>query len=246
MIAELLTAVAVAALAVIAAAEALPNTRLARSVNLAFSKRPQSIGDLDRRDVLTVEELALVEKYVPRLRSVVIMCHRVDQPNPSLAKAVLDNFQQGAEYTFFVSPGGAHDKDLADYRDWFSHIFAVADKAAPTAGENSTIRSRTFEDVFSIKRLPLEWNNVPYVFYSFENDNGNLSTIAFRGTEMGVGISPWYDRMPPVAARALIDLASAASAEFSPAIGGVEVDVEEGIPDTKIVDIKTRQGVVGS
>jgi hypothetical protein len=245
MISYILLAGAAACLAVAVLCDAAPASRVSLWLKRITASRPRTIAQLENHECLTVEELALVEKLVPRLRSVVILSHRVDEPNAALARALLDNFQEGAAYTFFVSPDQAHDEHLTRYQNWFEHIFMAAQGAAPRDTHNSAIQKKEFRDVFSIKRLPLTWNNVPYVFYSFENDSGDLSTIAFRGTEVGVGISDSYDRVGPIEARAIIDLCSAASAEFSPALGDSELDLDDEIPDQKVVPLRRAVGENG-
>ncbi|HEX8466926.1 MAG TPA: hypothetical protein VF620_03875 [Allosphingosinicella sp.] len=238
MITVILLVVAGLVLIAVAAAEFDRSTRLGTVLRTITTRQPRTLADLEDFPELSVDELALIEKYVPDLRTVVILCHRVDEPNASLAKAVLDNFQQGAAYTFFVSPDESQDEDLARYQDWFRCIFGAAQGASPSAGENSVIRRRKFDDVFAIRRLPLVWQNVPYVFYSFGTESGEVSTIAFKGTQPGVGISDEYIRVGATEARAIVDLCSAASAAFSPAFADKDVELnDEPMPDTKI-DVK--------
>jgi len=240
MISDLLLIVGGLVLIGVVIAEYGPSFRLGAWLRQLATSRPKSIAELDKFSSLSVEELALVEKHVPNLRTVVILCHRVDEPNSGLAKAVLDNFQQGAAYTFFVSPEEAQNEDLLRYQEWFGHLFHTARGMAPSRGENAIIRTRKFEDVFAIKRLPLNWDNVPYVFYSFAADSGEIATISFKGTQAGVGISDRYDRVSATEARAIIDLCSSASAAFSPAMGDMPSELDQPIPDTKIVQFPPR------
>jgi hypothetical protein len=238
MIVDMLLVVAGLGLLIVVVAEYGGKTYPGRALRRIATRQPKSIAELDSYSSLSLEELALVEKYVPQLLSVVILCHRVDEPNSGLAKAVLDNFQQGAAYTFFVSPDEAQDADLLQYQEWFEHIFHAARGAAPASGENAKIRDRSFADVFAIKRLPLMWANVPYVFYTFESEPGEFATITFKGTQPGVGISKTYDRVGATEARAIIDLCSAASAAFCPAIGEKRPELDQPIPDQAISDVK--------
>lgn len=242
MISLILLVAAGSCLIVAVITDVAPDSPPARWLRKITTARPKTIAQLEKYDCLTVNELALVEKFVPRLRSVVILSHRVDQPNSDLAKAVFDNFQQGAAYTFFVSPDHSHDAELSKYQNWFQHIFKAAQGGAPLIGENAAIHNKEFGDVFSIKRLPLGWNNVPYVFYSFENESHELSTIGFKGTESGVGISDFYDRIGPTEARAIIDLCGAASADFTPALGDGDLDLDDPIPDEKVVRFDRAAG----
>lgn len=242
MISIILLVAAAGSLILAVGTDLAPDSSMARWLRRITTARPRTLAQLEKHDCLTVDELALVEKFVPRLRSVVILSHRVDRPNADLAKAVFDNFQQGAAYTFFVSPDHAHDAELSQYQEWFQHIFKAAQGGAPANGENAAIHSKGFSEVFSIKRLPLTWNNVPYVFYSFENGARELSTIAFKGTESGVGISDYYDRIGPTEARAIIDLCGAASADFSPAFGEGDLDLDDPIPDEKVIRFERVAG----
>lgn len=226
--------------------EMAPNARFSVALTLLFERKSASLADLNRRQVFSLGEFATIEKYIPRIQSVVVVSHRIDEPKQALHDAVFDNFQQGARYIFFVSSFGHIETELRHYKSWFKAIYDLAKDKAPRDGPNSSIHSTTFESLLSIKTIPAEWPHVPYVFYTYVDDTGELVLFPLKGTTPSVGISSMYQRVDPGEAKAIVSLCTLAADEFDDAIGGADLPVERTLPDTKVVDLGSyRQSGIG-
>jgi hypothetical protein len=216
----------------LATLEFAPSTQIARFVDRQISRttRP-NIANFNRMECLTSADVALIEKILPNLRSVVVLCNKIDDPNVEFKKAVLDNFSEGVSYSFFVSKANSSKPQLDRYRDTFLHLHAASlpvESTDPKASKASPCIS--FSDFFSIGVLPLDWQNVPYIFYVFGKKDHAAVTIAFKGTEPGVGISSSYVKVEETEARAILDLCRVASNELESAFVDEELEIVEIIP----------------
>ncbi|MFZ1654512.1 MAG: hypothetical protein WBO92_03710 [Candidatus Moraniibacteriota bacterium] len=190
---------------------------------------------------MDVEEFARFEKDLPGLLRAVILSAKIENPTRALFDAVVDNFQQGVIYEFFVGSKSANRTELENYENWFHRIFEVAKPIAPESGPNSEIHRKQASDLLKIRVLKLEWEkNVPYVFYYFRRDSSaNTSVIAFRGDTPGSGISKRYSAVEPDEARSIIELCSAASEEFRSALP-IQATIERAMPDGVVPFAKPR------
>jgi hypothetical protein len=218
-----------------------PNSGFSRWATHILRRRPRSLEEFDSRQSLDVLDFALIEHFIPRLKSVVIVCNTIDRPTRDLAMAVLDNFQQGARYTFFVSRDGNDGHALELHYEWFRSLFSAAKGIAPVSGENSLIHAVQFDDLFAIRHFATNWPHVPYVFYTYNGNDGEPSLIAFKGTTPGVGISAEYLKVDPTEAEAIIDLCGLASSDFRTEVGSSESTVEAALPPTSVLEISSEQ-----
>ena len=224
-----------------------PNSTLSKSSKKLFQGRIKNLSTLNKRRILEVEELSAIEKDIAGLESVVLIANLAEAPSDSsLAPAVIDNFKEGVRYSFFVS---AYRKTSSEDQDKLYQAFrALYDFALQTAaeeGRHSKIKSVPFEDLFHIYFLPTDWNNVPYLFYTFICDELKPKTLAFKGSMRGVGISSRYSRVVPTEASALIELCSAASEEFRPIFGDKNIDIVRNIPSSHVVPFRLDSRIAG-
>lgn len=182
-----------------------PDGALSRILSRVAYRRPSDLSELNRREWLNRLEFAQLEKDLPGLQTVLFLGEKVERPTPALAHAVLDNFSEGVKYAFFVSNSDNDEADLISYREWFRHLFDVANQLGNAAGAG-----RCFEDVLSIKRLPGSWVYVPYVFYIF-NEDGRERILALKGSEVGVGLARKYMVVREAEARTIMSLVSMSS-----------------------------------
>lgn len=211
-----------------------PDHRFSRWVSDLLERKPKNLSDFNDQEWFSLSDISIVEKYIPQIESVVVISSVVQEPQTSLYEAVKDNFQQGARYAFYVSSAGTTAHDLAVYRGWFEAIFNLAKHSAPNEGENSRIQSATFELHFSVRQLGFDWHSAPFIFYTYQDGESGTSIIAFRGDDEGVGISQLYRRVDPDIAADLLNLASAASHEFSEELPTESAGIEIDLPSTPI------------
>lgn len=202
-------------------------------------RTPHSLADLQGHVWFPLDNLAYIEKFIPNLKRVVVICAIVERPTRRLLDAVTDNFQEGVIYDFFVSNQGNSREELAKYYAWFENVYGAAKGIAPLEGSKAVIHGSDFSDVVSVKILPMAWSNVPYIFYLFSSPNSDApSIVAFRGIEKGSGISQEYWRIHPDEAQAIIDLCSAQSRDFREVLPLDEIEILDELPrEAEIVPI---------
>lgn len=211
----------------------LPTSRVAAATIPLLRKKRGTLSDYNGFSAFTKEEVGDIERCIPNLRTVIVISSIVERPSKSLLDAVFDNFQQGVEYTFLVSEDGNSDEELASYRKWFMAIYSSAKGAAPSEGENSKISQIEFLQLFSVRKLNIEWDSVPYIFYVFE-ESGDTNVLSLRGGSEGSGISTMYFRVNPHDAAAIIDLSRSASKSIFDGIDSEQTDYSGALPKTSI------------
>lgn len=210
-----------------------PDSRIATTTIPLLRKKPSTLSAYNGFSAFTKDEIGDIERCIPNLKKVIVISSIVERPSKSLLDAVFDNFQQGVEYTFLVSENGNSDAELAGYRDWFLSIYNSAKGAAPLEGENSTISSVEFANLFSVRKLNIEWNSVPYIFYVYA-ENSETNILSLRGSSAGSGISTMYFRVNPYDAAAIIELSRSASRLIFDGINPADVDYSGALPKTPI------------
>lgn len=186
-------------------------------------RQPKNLADLNNRHWLRRDDFAQLEKDFPDLCSVIVVSKTVDRPTKELAHAVLDNFSEGVKYSFFVAHNENTDETLAQYRSWFRMLYDASMVA------NTSASPLSFDECFCIRRLPGQWEYVPYVFYTF-SVKGSEKLLALKGNESGVGIAAGYARVAETEAKTIIDLLSLGSVAFGEEISGGEDGLVSSIP----------------
>ncbi|MBI4755534.1 MAG: hypothetical protein HY778_08985 [Betaproteobacteria bacterium] len=163
--------------------------------NLA-SLRSEEDGGPKRQATLTFEEFANLEMTLPGLIRVLVVCHFVESPLGTLAKAVENNFRRGARYQFLISKFHA-ERELNGYYIIFR---AMADMVRMQLGAE-----KGAEDLVSISRLTYNWTEYPYVFYEYRPvDEEPVKVIALRGDQKQEGIAQNYELVSPHDAESLL------------------------------------------
>jgi hypothetical protein len=242
----ILTPIIVIIVALMAAAvmlEYAPNSIASNIIKTFLRRRITNLDTLNGRKVIDVDELNLIEKDINGLHSVVLVAAEAQAPKESdLAPAVIDNFKEAVKYRFFISASWKQNTDTVEQtRNVFKALYQVALETAADDGPHSRIRNTQFEDVFQIHYLPIEWENVPYLLYTFSRNGSRKTTIAFKGAQKSVGISSEYFRVARTEATAIIGLCSAASEEFCPAVGGNEIEIGTDIPSDQVVRLADKR-----
>jgi hypothetical protein len=215
------------------AIQAFPGSRFAALAVPLLRKRRSTLSDYNGFAAFTKSEVGDIERCIPCLQKVIIISSKVENPSKSLLDAVFDNFQQGVEYIFLVSSNGNSDIELSEYRDWFQSIYTSAKGIAPETGINSKILNLEFTALFSVRKLNVDWDSVPYIFYVFSEDD-ETSVLALRGGDAGSGISTMYFRVHPHDAAAIIELSQSASSAIFEGIDPSQVDYSGSLPRTEI------------
>ena len=139
---------------------------------------------------LSVEDLGKLESDSGELSEVLIFARLIENPSGSLAKAVENNLSKGVKYSFLVSNSNAKEEINSYYK-----IFkALAEIVSAKNG-----RKIISNDMVSIKRLPYDWPDVPYIFYTYRKKIGEEKieeVVAYRGNQKGEGIADFYEKLP--------------------------------------------------
>ncbi len=146
---------------------------------------------------ISAGELGIFEKDLPNLKQVIVLANKVERPNDRLAEAVEDNFGEKVSYLFLVSNSKA-DEEVSGYYLIFE---ALAKKVAAEKKDSSI----SVNELVTIKQLPYDWDDVPYIFYQYTVDgSSNRYTIAFRGNEKREGIAEYYEKLSPSRSSTLV------------------------------------------
>ncbi|PIT03261.1 hypothetical protein TSA1_22740 [Bradyrhizobium nitroreducens] len=160
---------------------------------------------------LSLRTFADCEQRLSGVSRVVVISSQIENPTSSLARAVIDNFSQGIRYEFFIGKGMEDQDQIEKYSTWFRSLF----NSVSTYSDQSF----KFEDLFSVKVLPIAWRGSPYVFHVSDVDNEEI-VYAYRGQDLGSGISQSYERVSLQEAMTIISLCAASSREFRGAMPG--------------------------
>lgn len=129
----------------------------------------------------------------------------VERPSGTLQEAVEDNFREGVKYLFLVSHKRA-EKELKGYILIFE---ALAEKVIAESNQQLEV-----EELVQIRNLTYDWPDVPYIFYQYTSESGELLTTAFRGNQRGEGIARAYEQLPTTMSIAIISALLAQAPEF--------------------------------
>ena len=239
---HIIIALLLALTALSAVATFFPNFRISKIISTILERSPRNLSDFNDQEWYSLSDISIIEKYIPNIESIVIICSIVQQPERMLYAAVADNFQQGARYAFYVSKSNIKHDDIILYTHWFKSIFEKARENAPTSGDNSAIWLTAFSDRFSVQSIGFDWESAPYIFYCYKDMIGEQSIIAFRGEDLGVGISDIYRKVDPEIAIDLLKLASEASEDFSQELPSEGSGLETNLPDAPIEGTSVTYG----
>src|SRR6266436_3618277 len=70
---------------------------------------------------LDTNEMGIVERDIRKLKEVIIICDRIEEPLSLLRDAVLDNFKDGVSYRFFLSADQYH-KSVQEFQPFFNNL----------------------------------------------------------------------------------------------------------------------------
>ena len=202
--------------------------------------RPSRISASGADSAISLHELAAVEKNLPNLKAVYVISQIIEEPTPDLAKAVIDNFGEAVEYQFFVSSESMKRRDLEIYREWFDHLYNAAKLSARKVNGRSIRETESLDELFCIHVLKGEWLNPPYIFYLYE-ENDTPEILAFRGSKLRSGISPYYQSISKEDALTIMDVCSRHSPDFRVALPPDEIQINENVPGTVVPLV--RRGV---
>ena len=149
---------------------------------------------------LSFQEVGIIEKDLVDCKEVILIADTVDVPGKHNYKeilyALIDNFLDGVEYNFLVSPE-FYDKHGTTVRQKYGNLVNMAKDIDD--GNGSAIGD------FNLHRYPYNKpeEEYPYLFYRYTSESGEDSVLAFRGEKRGVGISDHYRRLEPEVAKSI-------------------------------------------
>jgi len=208
--------------------------------NLRQDMRAALEDRLEGRDRLTLAELGEFEECLPRLREVIVVAHRVEDPQESLRAAVQDNFQEGVRYQFVVSNSQFHASS-DKYEEFFRAIYTVAKAIPAKPGRELAIQQKRFDDLFALRSLRGEWGSWPYVFYRFNDTDGSVRTIAVRGDQLREGIAENYIQLSAIDALTIYNACLMCLDEQTGQIPDLEQDYEDAAGVVSLVRERQRR-----
>jgi hypothetical protein len=155
-------------------------------------------SDIDLPNGIPIERIGIIEGNLTNLKRVIVIADRIERPESKLIDAVERNFERGVEYLFLVSSGKGQDQ-LDSYYQIFRTIANIVMKRKQSSARGD------FARLCTIKELPYNWDNYPYIFYQVQLSNENLmKTLAFRGDQLHEGIADHYGRVEPAYAHTIL------------------------------------------
>ncbi len=149
---------------------------------------------------ITKKELGELEEKLWKCKEVILVADKVEVPTRDSAKeiliAIVDNFIDGVEYNFLVP-----EEYFAEYSKFinerYAHIIDLASDFSDTEVNKSLFKLHSYPYI----KVEADY---PYLFYRFETESGDDEILAFRGEDIGEGISEEYRRMEPELARSFL------------------------------------------
>ena len=142
----------------------------------------------------TVNELAKLESSFPNLRRVIVVAHKIEQPENGLKAAVKQNFANHVKYLFLISKDTA-EAEKRGYFTEFQKIENEVKKEKPHLGIKTS-------GLTEIQRLPYNWDDVPYIFFEVA-EAGIIKTYAVCGDQEKQGIADGYYHVSPNSAQTI-------------------------------------------
>lgn len=156
---------------------------------------------------ITLEDLGRFEETLEGLTHVYVVANRINDPRlpqySAIRQAMVDNFQEGVVYVFFVS-GDQLNRQADQFNDLLKSIFTLAKNDAQLEGPKSAIRQLEFRDLCRVIPMTRGWVSWPYIFYRHTMpDHSDYYITALRGSAEQQGLTPFYYPVPEPEARAL-------------------------------------------
>lgn len=147
------------------------------------------------------KEIGKIEKDLVNCQEVILVSDSVRVPSKEDYKeilfALIDNFLEGVEYNFLVEPG-FYDKNAKELEDRYQNIINLAKDLS----DDRTSTLGTFKlHKYSFEKPEKDY---PYLFYRYVTETGANQILAFRGEDIGVGISEYYRRLEPEVAKTIL------------------------------------------
>ncbi|WP_439365957.1 hypothetical protein ACNJYD_08485 [Bradyrhizobium sp. DASA03005] len=169
-----------------------------RSIAAFAAQFPSRSGE-----TVALSKLAHFEQELPPGSTVIVLAHRIEEPQEGLRAAVQDNFQQGIRYIFLVSQS-QYNRSVTELSDFFKAIYVIAKRLSPAAGPNAKVLTLTFEELFSILPLSGEWTSWPYVLY-MEPSGERQRVWVFRGNLRKEGLAETYVQLGNIEAESFMN-----------------------------------------
>jgi len=141
-------------------------------------------------------DLAFIEGGNPLLREVVVIAHKVEEPEGLLRDIVKENFSKGVIYKFIIS-----ENTFEDEKERYIKIFEAY---GAVSKPNDSVHDKLVE----IFNLNFKWTDYPYIFYISQKSDVNEEPFIFgyRGSQMLEGIADSYVLLHPSQANTLYGL----------------------------------------
>lgn len=174
---------------------------------------------------LTADELGVLEGGLPGLFQILVIANRIEDPAGKLDKAVVSNLKKGIPYIFLISQSEA-EQEIDGYFKIFEKYAELANPDRPTA------------DLVKIKKLDMDWNDYPYVFY-FLRGPSREAVVAYQGTQIKEGIADDYRHIDGHVVAAILTTTLFKAKDIEPAIkprhNPTAISEDEDITDTTTV-----------
>lgn len=160
-----------------------------KSENIQLKKAQQKVKEIEEKfQPIRLEQLAKYESGFKNLSQIIIACHEVQDPiGTPFGQAVKENFEKGIGYTFLVSN--------SRYKDQVNLYFNIYKEIAKLVQKQQNFIIKV-ENLVRIKRLQIEWDFYPYIFYKLrEDENKKEKTFVYRGDDKKKGICSEYYRL---------------------------------------------------
>ncbi len=160
---------------------------------IAITRDPNRL----RKGYLSTAQLGRFEGSLRDLKSVVVVCHQIEDPQDALRRAVRENFRRNVKYSFLVSQSRAKDERHVGYR-----LFEVIAERAIMEDR----KSLSLGDLVEIQGLPYDWDDAPYIFYELgvPDEPTTRRIVAVRGNQKRQGIANGYLTLDPRFAKTIL------------------------------------------
>ena len=159
---------------------------------LAYRPHRCVTENVDLPEGIPLSDIGVIERDIANLRTVMVVADNVEAPTSTLIEAVNHNFKRKVKYTFLVS-----HQNAAEINGYYKVFKAFAEVALREYAELH------LSDLIEILRLPYNWDDFPYIFYTIRLPSGEEKTLAYRGDGLRKGIADHYGRVDPILAHTI-------------------------------------------
>ncbi|MBF0283408.1 MAG: hypothetical protein HQL51_03020 [Magnetococcales bacterium] len=133
--------------------------------------------------LISQDRLGEIERGITGLKRVIVLLKSIEASGgtpKNLRNAVISNLARGVDYIFLCEKQNMAEAKYAELANKYCEIVRLENVGNDDVG------------VIDVVYYEKEWDQVPYIYYEIEDDNGGRYVYVYMGNVAGSGISKSY------------------------------------------------------